>query len=92
MTYKELTKNIMIFVDPLEQSGCYLAKIRGCTPNGERLHFDIETEGCYTAQVLQDTLSAELEEILSCRYHYEFDPENNEEDLLHDGGNFNESD
>lgn len=91
MTYKELTKNITIFIEPLETSGCYMARIRGCTPIGERLHFDIETSGCYTQEVLEATLNAELEEILSCKYDYEIDKNIDEDDLLYDGGNFNES-
>ena len=92
MKYKELTKRITIFIEPLETSGCYDAKIRGFTPDDDMIHFDIEVEGCYTQQVLMDTLSAELEEILSCKYHYEVDENVDEEDLLYDGGTFNESD
>lgn len=92
MTFEELTQSITIFIEPLETSGCYLAKIRGFTPLPEMVHFDIEVSGCYTQQVLMDTLHAELEEILSCRYHYEFDDNVDEEDLLYDGGTFNEPD
>lgn len=92
MKLEDYTKNITIFVEPLDESGCYMAHIRGFTIDQEMIEFDIELSGCYTMQVLQDTLSAELEEILSCRYHYSIDTTIDEEDLLHDGGIFNESD
>lgn len=87
MTLEEVTKNIMIFVEPLNDPGCYEAKIRGLTPQGERLNFDLELSECHTNEVLEATLTAELEEILSCKYHYEFD-EVDPDDLLHDGGTF----
>lgn len=87
MTLKDLTEHITIFVDPLKTSGCYIGRIRGCTPDGERIKFDIEVSGCYTEQILQDTLTAQLEEILECKYHYEIG-EYDEEDLCYDGGTF----
>ena len=87
MKLEELTENIKVFVDPLESSGSYIAKIRGSVPSGESIKFDLELSGCYTDQILQDTVNAELEEILSCRYHYEFG-EFDETDLHSYGGNF----
>lgn len=87
MKLEELMENIKVFVEPLPTSGCYIAKVIGVTPQHESVHFELELSGCYTQQILEDTVSAQLEEIFSCQYHYEFD-EVDEEDLHYDGGTF----
>jgi hypothetical protein len=87
MKLEEITKNITVFIDPLETSGCFIARIRGSLPSEELVKFDLELSGCYTDAILKDTVTAELEEILSCKYHYEIG-DTDETELLYDGGNF----
>jgi len=87
MKLEELTKHITVFIDPLDEKGSYEARIRGSLPDGERIHFDLEMIGCYTEEILQDTVTAELEDILSCRYDYHIG-EYDEDNLHYDGGNF----
>jgi hypothetical protein len=88
MTLEDLMKNITIFITPLAEEGCFIAKIRGITPTHEYVYFDLEVEGCFTEEVLMDTLTAEMEEILSCKYHYEVDQTVDQEVLHYDGGTF----
>lgn len=87
MKLEELMENIKAFVDPLSTNGSYIARIRGSLPSGESVKFDLELSGCYTDTILEDTITAELEEILSCRYHYEIG-DTDEDDLIYDGGTF----
>lgn len=87
MRLEDIMKNITTFVDPLEKSGSYTAKIRGSLPDGETVRFDLEVSGCYTQEILEDTITAQLEEIFSCKYHYEVG-DYDEDELYHDGGTF----
>lgn len=87
MTLEEVMQNITVFIEPQKTSGCYTANVRGFTPDKEYVKFDIELSGCYTEQILQDTIAAQLEEILECKYHYELG-DVDEEDLHYDGGTF----
>lgn len=87
MKLEEVMENMKVFVDPLENSGCYTAQVVGTTPTGEAVRLEIELSKCYTHEIMHETLCAKLEEIFSCQYHYEIgdiDPE----DILYDGGTF----
>ena len=87
MKLEDVMRNITVFIEPQETSGCYIANVRGFTPDGEYVKFDIELSGCYTEQILKDTIAAQLEEILECKYHYELG--DIEDEYLHyDGGIF----
>ena len=87
MTLEDIMRNITVFIEPQDTSGCYIANVRGFTPDREYIKFDLELSGCYTEDILQDTISAQLEEILECKYHYEIG-EFDEDDLCYDGGTF----
>jgi hypothetical protein len=87
MKLEEIMKNIKVFVDPTGTSGCYSARVLGVMPDKERVNFEIGLSGCYTDTILQDTISAKLEEIFECKYHYEIG-DIDESDVLYDGGNF----
>lgn len=87
MKLEEIMQNVMVFIEPLNTSGEYDAKVRGSLPSGETIRLDIELSGCYTSKILEDTISAQLEEILECKYHYEVG-EVDESDILYDGGTF----
>ena len=87
MTLEKIMKNITVFIEPQDTSGCYTANVRGFTPDKEYVKFDIEVSGCYTETILMETISAKLEEILECKYHYEIG-DVDEEDLCYDGGTF----
>lgn len=77
---------IIILAQPTK--GCYTAHIKGFLPDDEMVDFELELEGCYTEQILKDTISSSVEELLDIRYNY---VEGLVDDtLLYDGGNFNE--
>ncbi len=84
---EEFLKNTNVLVKPLANAGSYIAEVRGLSPSNEILDFDIELLACHSPQVLEDTLTSKMEEILSCKYGYEYD-DYDEEDLIHDGGIF----
>ena len=87
MKLAEVMENITVFIDPLKDNGCYNANVRGSLPSGETVRFDIELSKCYSEEILQETISSTLEEIFSCKYHYEVG-EIDEKGILYDGGTY----
>ncbi len=84
---EEYLKDVDVLVKPLSKKGSYIAEIKGHSPTGEPLDFTIELLGCTSDNLLKDTLTSKLEEILACKYGYEYD-DFDEEDLQYDGGTF----
>ena len=87
MKLDEFLRNTTITAYPQPSPGSYLAEVRGESPYMEQMNFDIELTNCDTPDILKDTLQSKLEEILNLKYSYGYD-ECNDEDLMHDGGNF----
>ncbi len=85
---KDLKERITVIIKTTHTEGTFQAHVTGFLPGDEMVDFELELEGCYTEQILKDTLNSSIEEILDIRYNY---VEGLVDDtLLYDGGNFNE--
>ena len=87
MKLEELIKHVDVVVHPSKGKGNYWTSVKGNLISGEYIDLHIELEDCFTPEIIEDTLRSKLEEILSCKYHYEIG-DVDEESLHYDGGNF----
>lgn len=88
MTLQAYMKSMSVVITPLiDEEDCYLAEVRGISPDGEMVILDLEIAGCTTKSMVLETLQAELEDLFDLRYNYSSE-ENIDDALLYDGGEF----